>query len=107
MPSPLGDKIRARREALGMSLDDLALKTQSSKSYLWDIENKDNPKPSADKVAKIAAALEVTTEYLMDQSALTPDEDVTDKAFFRKYQQMDAPTKKKLRKILDAWENEE
>ena len=103
MPSPLGDKIRALRKQKKLSLEQLAELTDSSKSYIWELENKDDPKPSADK---IAAVLDVTTEFLLTESAATPDEQVLDEAFFRKYKNMSEPDKKKIRKILDAWEDE-
>ena len=64
MPSPLGDKIRALRKQKKLSLEQLAELTDSSKSYIWELENKDDPKPSAEKIGKIAAVLEVTTEFL-------------------------------------------
>jgi len=69
-------------------------------------ENKDAPKASAEKVAKIAAVLEVTTEFLMTESVASPDEAVIDEAFFRKYKSLPEPDKKKIRRILDAWEEE-
>ena len=61
---------------------------------------------SAEKIGKIATVLEVTTEFLLTESATTPDEEVLDEAFFRKYKNMSEPDKKKIRKILDAWEDE-
>lgn len=106
MPSPLGEKIRALRKQKKLSLDKLAELTDSSKSYIWELENKDDPKPSAEKVGKIATVLEVTTEYLLTISSTTPDEAVVDEAFFRKYKGMSEPDKKKIRKIIDAWEDE-
>lgn len=106
MPSSLGDKIRVLRKQKKLSLEQLAELTDSSKSYIWELENKDEPKPSADKVAKIAAVLEVTTEFLLDESVSTPDEEVADTAFFRKYKTMSESDKKKIRRILDAWEEE-
>ena len=107
MPSPLGDKIRALRKQKKLSLDQLADATDSSKSYLWELENKDDPKPSADKLARIAVVLDVTTDFLMsDMAATTQDETVIDEAFFRKYKTMPEPTKKQIRKILDAWDEE-
>jgi transcriptional regulator with XRE-family HTH domain len=106
VPSPLGDKIRALRKQKKLSLEQLAELTDSSKSYIWELENKDDPKPSAEKIGKIAAVLEVTTEFLLTESATTPDEEVLDEAFFRKYKNMSEPDKKKIRKILDAWEDE-
>ena len=60
----------------------------------------------AEKIAKIAAELDVTTEFLLTESATTPDEEVLDEAFFRKYKTMSEPDKKKIRKIIDAWEDE-
>lgn len=106
VPSPLGDKIRALRKQKKLSLEQLAELTDSSKSYIWELENKDDPKPSAEKIGKIATILEVTTEFLLTESATTPDEEVLDEAFFRKYKNMSEPDKKKIRKILDAWEDE-
>lgn len=106
MPSSLGAKIRELRKQKKLSLDQLAELTDSSKSYMWELENKDDPKPSAEKVARIASALDVTTEFLLSDSVTTPDEQVIDEAFFRKYKTMPEPTKKQIRKILDAWDDE-
>ncbi len=107
MPSPLGDKIRTLRKQKKLSLDQLADLTDSSKSYIWELENKDDPNPSADKIAKIAVVLEVTTEFLLSNSSASPDEEVVDQAFFRKYKSMPDDTKKRLRKILEAWDDDE
>jgi transcriptional regulator with XRE-family HTH domain len=104
VPSPLGDKIRARRTEKEISLDALALQTGSSKSYIWELENRDNPKPSSEKLNRIATALGVTPEYLWDAQAAMPDESVEDRAFFRRYQQMDEKDKRKLQALLDLWE---
>ncbi|MBS0599445.1 helix-turn-helix domain-containing protein [Zoogloea sp.] len=107
MPSPLGDKIRALRKEKKLSLERLAELTESSKSYIWELENKDDPKPSAEKIGKIASVLEVTTEFLLTESTTPPGEEVIDEAFFRKYKSMPEGTKKRLRKILDAWDDDE
>ena len=107
MASPLGEKIRARRTELKMSLDTLAAQTESSKSYIWELENRDNPKPSADKINRIAEALKVTPEYLWDAEADLPDESVKDRAFFRKYQKLSTSDKKRLQRMLDAWDDDE
>lgn len=107
MPSPLGDKIRVLRKEKKLSLERLAELTESSKSYIWELENKDDPKPSAEKIGKIASVLEVTTEFLLTESTTPPGEEVIDEAFFRKYKSMPEGTKKRLRKILDAWDDDE
>ena len=72
----------------GYTLDKLAeLAESEQKSYIWELENKDPPRPSADKIAKIAVALGVTPDYLITDSV--PIEDATDTAFFRKYRSQD------------------
>jgi transcriptional regulator with XRE-family HTH domain len=101
--SSLGMTIGARRRELGMSLERLAELTDSSKSYLWELENRDKPNPSVDKVNKIALALNLTPETLLGSATeISPGEE-TDSAFFRKYQALEESDKKRLRKIVDAW----
>lgn len=100
MPSPLGDKIRDRRKQLGLSLEQLAEMTDSSKSYIWELENKDNPKPSAEKLSKIASVLNVTPEFLTNNKITDPHPSDADEVFFRKYRGLSDETKKKLDDIL-------
>lgn len=101
MSTPLGEKIRELRKAKGYTLDKLAELTESSKSYIWELENKNPPRPSADKIAKIAEILGVTADYLIDPTETVKVEDATDNAFFRKYRKMDPVTKDKIRRIVD------
>jgi transcriptional regulator with XRE-family HTH domain len=105
--TPLGDKIRELRKAKGYTLDKLAELAESSKSYIWELENKNPPRPSADKVAKIAAVLGVTADYLIDPTETVKVEDATDTAFFRKYRKMDATTKDKIRRMVDLMGEDE
>lgn len=105
--TPLGDKIRDLRKAKGYTLDKLAELAESSKSYIWELENKNPPRPSADKIAKIAAILGVTTDYLMDPTETVKVEDATDTAFFRKYRKMDPTTKDKIRRMVDLMGEDE
>ena len=97
----LGDKIRVLRKQRGYTLEKLAELSGSSKSYIWELENKTPPRPSADKVAKIAAVLGVTGDYLMNAGLQV--EDAVDEAFYRRYRQMDPETKKKFRHMVDLW----
>ncbi|MEO6922942.1 MAG: helix-turn-helix transcriptional regulator [Bryocella sp.] len=106
MSSPLGDKIRARRTERKISLESLAAMTGSSKSYIWELENRENPRPSAEKLTRIADALGVTLEFLWESQSAVADSSVEDKAFFRRYQQMDESGKRKLRAMLDLWQDE-
>jgi len=105
--TPLGEKIRDLRKAKGYTLDKLAELADSSKSYIWELENKNPPRPSAEKVAKIAAVLGVTADYLIDTNDEVKVEDATDNAFFRKYRDMDPATKEKIRRMLDVLGDDE
>ncbi|AJP49430.1 XRE family transcriptional regulator [Rugosibacter aromaticivorans] len=100
MPTLLGDKIRKLRQGKRFSLDQLAELADTSKSYLWELENRDTANPTMDKVAKIAAVLGVTPEFLLDNQQTELSETVADRAFFRKYQKLPAETKQKIQDIL-------
>lgn len=101
MASLLGEKIRELRKKLGLSLEKLAELTGSSKSYIWELENKDAPKPSAEKISRIAAELKVTPEFLLNDKLDAPGPSESDEAFFRKYRGLSDETKKKLDDILN------
>jgi transcriptional regulator with XRE-family HTH domain len=105
MPT-LGEKIRKIRKDKGLTLEKLGELTESSKSYIWELENKNPPRPSADKIAKIAAVLGVTADYLVDTREASPNTDVVDNAFFRKYRNMDPTTKEKIRQMVEVWGGE-
>lgn len=106
MTIDLGKKIQKLRKAKGLTLEQLADLTESSKSYIWEMENKNPPRPSAEKLSKIAAQLGVTIEYLMDQEHKVTESDATDEMFFRKYKNMDHEVKKKIRKMIELWDDE-
>jgi len=91
-----GNKIKELRTTKGLTLDQLATETGSSKSYIWELENKDPPRPSAEKLAAIAVALGVTTDYLIGREEVTLA-DAQDKAFFREYSKMPDDTREKIR----------
>ena len=102
MTTSLGDKIKRHRQEKGYSLDKLAELTKSSKSYIWELENRDTRKPSGEKLTRIAQALEVTTDYLLDESA-DPDEKVVREAFFRKFSKLEPDDKKRVEEMIEAW----
>jgi transcriptional regulator with XRE-family HTH domain len=99
--TPLGEKIRKLRKEKGYTLDKLAELSESSKSYIWELENKNPPRPSAEKLAKIAVVLGVTGDYLIGATETAGVETASDEAFFRKYRRMDQAMKDKVRKLAD------
>jgi transcriptional regulator with XRE-family HTH domain len=104
--SQIGEKINEKRRELGISLERLAELSDSSKSYLWELENRDKPNPSVEKINKIALALGVSPQYLLEEQATETQEGMVDNAFFRKYQSLDDRDKEKIRKIVDSWWND-
>ncbi len=98
MAATFGERIKELRVARGLTLEQLAQATDSSKSYIWELENKNPPRPSAEKLSAIASALEVTVDYLMGRDDQTLAE-AEDKAFYRAYSNMPAETRRKLREM--------
>jgi len=102
MTNNLGKKLKKHRIEKWFSLDKLAKLTESSKSYLWELENCDTLKPSAEKLTVIAQALGVTTDYLLDDKAIA-DGAVLQEAFFRKFNQLKEGDKQKIEQMIEAW----
>lgn len=100
MTSTFGKRIYTLRKKAGLTLDQLAERASLSKSYLWELENKNPPRPSAEKLASIATVLDVTVDYLLGADKAETLETAKDKAFFRKYSQMDEPKKEQIRRML-------
>lgn len=94
-------KLQDARKSKGFTLEELALKVDSTKSYIWALENKDNPNPSMKLVNDLAKALDVTVEYLVDKQ---PNDE--DQVFFREYADLKPETKQQLRSILKALKQE-
>lgn len=105
-----GSRIRVLRKKKGMTLEQLAERVGSSKSYMWEIENK-GKSVSADRLMAIATALNTTTDFLLGGSDYLGSEEgeleARDKAFYRKYASMSQPTKDKLQKMLDLLDDED
>ena len=101
METTFGKRIKELRISKCLTLDKLAELTGSSKSYIWELENKNPPRPSAEKLSAIAESLGVTVDYLfgrIDQSLA----DAEDKAFFREYSGLDDDTKKAIRNLAKS-----
>ena len=99
MSTPLGERIRERRLKKELTLEQLADAIGSSKSYMWELENKDVARPSAEKLQAIAQALDTTMDYLLTAEDVT-ESDASDREFFRKYKGMPGKTKLKYQRML-------
>ncbi len=107
MTKSFREKVREERENLGWTLEELAEKIESKKSYVWELENKPSVRPSADKVFKLAEVFKVSPEYLMDDTGrIKRNVEQLDKAFFSKFQKLDPRHKKVLQRFLDSLDDE-
>lgn len=98
----LREKLKAKRAEKGKSLEGLARDAGLSKSYLWELENRESPRPSLDKLQAIAGALDIDVAFFMDDSIDDLQEDHRDRQFFRNYSKLKPETKEQLRVILEA-----
>lgn len=104
MANALGDKIRRlRKDVKKLTLEELAEKTDSSKGYIWELENRDTRKPSAEKLMKIADVLGVTAEFLLDDSKTEPDDSVMKAALYRNFEKLDKDDQTRFMKIIEDW----
>lgn len=93
----VGTNIKIRRKELGLTLQGLADKTKSSKSYIWELEqDKARIRPSAAKVLEIAKALEVTPGWLFDGGSVA---DAQDQQFIELFLSLPDGIKSQIRQI--------
>jgi transcriptional regulator with XRE-family HTH domain len=104
MASEFGSRLKQLRTRAGskMTLEELAKKVGSSKAYIWELENKDNVRPSGETLYKLANALDTTIGVLMGEKEKS-ELDEKDQVFFRNYQKLSDPNKDKLNKILGVF----
>lgn len=104
MKMKLCDKLKNHRKNIkGYSLDKLAEISGCSKSYIWELENRKEIKPSAEKLSAIAKALDITTEYLLDESRVDFDKNEQIQAFFRNFENLEEQDQEKLIEIAEMW----
>ncbi len=106
MPTRLGEKLRSLRTEKNLTLEKLAELAGVSKSYLWELENRESQRPSAEKLTAIADNLGVSASYFLEEDVRKPRERDLDEAFFRNYQKLDSTSKEQLRKIVKAFKKE-
>ncbi|HOY87310.1 MAG TPA: helix-turn-helix transcriptional regulator [Methylotenera sp.] len=105
MATVLGNKIRVERKKLGFTLDHLAGLIDSSKSYVWELENKDDINPTAEKISKLATALKVPVEYLLNDKQEELTELDNTKSLWRRYENLTPDKKATIEAVLSALEN--
>ena len=103
MVNSLGDKVKKLRKNKGLTLEKLGELTGSSKGYIWELENRNNKKPSGEKIAKLAHALDVTTDFLLDDTLSELDDNMEVGILFRKIGRLKEDEREKIKSIIEAW----
>ena len=101
MAETFGGRLQRLRIEEALTLEGLAAKIDSTKSYVWELENKPTIRPSAELVYKLAKTLNTTVGVLMGEASVD-DVSEQDQVFFRKYHPLKPETKKQLSKIMDV-----
>jgi transcriptional regulator with XRE-family HTH domain len=70
----LGEIIRIRRKELRMSQDELAILADVSQGYISDLEKGKIDNPTVKTIAKIAAALNLNNEQLLNEAGISDGE---------------------------------
>lgn len=102
MSTPLGEKIRAERKKLKLTLEELADKIGASKSYVWELENRPVVRPSAEKIAALAKEFKVPVEFLIDDGRKDLKPSDLEAAFFHRVSRLSEDKRQALEHFLDA-----
>lgn len=101
MASAFGARLRRYREAKSLTLQQVADAVGCTKAYIWELEMKDGPRPTAERIQKIAQVLGVTMEDVMGTPMQqAPEASPEDVAFFREYAGMTDEEKDRYRQAL-------
>lgn len=102
MKMTLGTKIKQLRSQKQLTLEELASKIGSQKSYIWSIENDRISQPSAKSIALIADVLDTTVEALLSEEE--PDSEAFKKdILYRNYKKLSDGDQQKIDDIIKAW----
>ena len=105
MSETFGDRLKNQRKKADFTLEGLAEAVESTKSYIWELENKPNIRPSAELVYRLATKLGTTVGVLLgaqDPGEVRPDDlPEPDRVFFRNYQELAPKTKQRLADIMN------
>lgn len=102
MAETFGERLKRLREGKGYSLEQLAVRTSSSKSHLWELEKGRAPVPGGEKLALLARELDTTVHALAVEETDPDSADEQDRVFFRNYRSLDEGTRENMRTMVAA-----
>ncbi|WP_417456453.1 helix-turn-helix domain-containing protein [Kordiimonas sp.] len=103
MSDSFGKKIRELRLAEGLKLEELAERLETTKNYVWQLENKSPARPSGQLLLKLADIFKVSPDFLIDDSTEMETDSHRRDALLRRLKDKDVSNKdiEKALKILD------
>ncbi|MFC3050789.1 helix-turn-helix domain-containing protein [Kordiimonas pumila] len=103
MSDSFGKKVRKLRQDQSLTLEDLAEKLETTKNYVWQLENKSPARPSGQLLLKIADIFEVSPDFLIDDSIKEESINQRHEALFRRIKNKNLSNEdiEKALKILD------
>jgi transcriptional regulator with XRE-family HTH domain len=102
MPIGFGERVRKLREDHGFTLRQLGDKIGTSKSYVWQIENKEHPNPSANVVLDIARIFGVSPYYLIHDDLPEQSKNIEDVILINKLESLTNTDKLMVAEMVDA-----
>lgn len=103
MATRLGDKLKSLRKEKELTLEKLAELSGLSKSYIWELENRESQRPSAEKLNALGKVLGVDSVFFIEDDIRAPEQRHLDAAFYRDYQDLEVEDKERLRKIMETF----
>lgn len=67
------NRIKHHRKSAGYTLQEVADSVGSSKSYMWELENKEDPQPTVQMAIKLARTFGISVEHLFRDSLTSQD----------------------------------
>lgn len=108
---PLGQKVKQRREQLGLNQKQLAEASKITQATISRIESEQVKELKSKALKHLAAALSVTVDYLVDKTdRLTPNElvqsDKTAQYILRGYEKLSSRGREQLKSFIQWLEKE-
>jgi transcriptional regulator with XRE-family HTH domain len=106
MSLKFGEKLRKLRISREITLEALADAVGSSKAYIWQLENKENAKPSADLLLRLAGYFGEAPEFFLDDTSEDRSEAHIEDAFFRKFNKLAEEDKRTIERIVSGFHDQ-
>jgi transcriptional regulator with XRE-family HTH domain len=91
--------LRAKK---GFSLQELADKVGSTKSYVWELESGKRTNPTVDLLTRLADELGTTVAWLIGEDADSTDDDQALGVLFRNLEQLEPPDRKVVQDLINS-----